>query len=121
MTVVGSLNAGLTGDNELLFTKSTLDFVSSMMLSASLGFGVMLAAAFVLVFQGGIVLLSGFIAPFLNDVAIADMTCVGSLLIIAIGLNIIGITRIKVSDYSPAIFLAPVVSGLFAVVSGLLG
>jgi len=121
MTVVGSLNAGLTGDNELLFTKSTLDFVSSMMLAASLGFGVMLAAAFVFFFQGGIVLLSGFIAPFLNEVAIADMTCVGSLLIIAIGLNIIGITKIKVSDYSPAIFLAPVVSGLFAVVGGILG
>lgn len=121
MTIVGSLNAGLTGDNELLFTKSTLDFVSSMMLSASLGFGVMLASAFVLVFQGSIVLLSGLVAPFLTEAAIADMTCVGSLLIIAIGLNILGITKIKVSDYAPAIFLAPVVSGLFSAVSGFLG
>jgi len=121
MTVVGSLNAGLTGDNELLFTKATLDLVSSMMLSASLGFGVMLAAGFVLFFQGGIVLLSGFIAPFLTETAIADMTCVGSLLIIAIGLNIIGLTKIKVSDYSPAIFFAPIVSGLFAVAGGFIG
>ena len=121
MTIVGSLNAGLTGDNELLFTKSTLDLVSGMMLSASLGFGVLLAAGFVFVFQGGIVLLSGLIAPLLNEAAIANMTCVGSLMIIAIGLNIIGITKIKVSDYSPAIFLAPIVTWVFALAGGLLG
>lgn len=121
MTIVGSLNAGLRGDNELLFTKSTLDFISSMMLSVSLGFGVMLAAGFVLVFQGGIVALSGFIAPLLTDAAIADMTCVGSILILVLGLNMVGITKIKVSDYSPAILIAPVISNLFAILPGLFG
>ena len=58
MTIVGSLNAGLKGDQEMLITKSVLDFISSIMLSATLGIGVLFSAAFVLVFQGGIVLLA---------------------------------------------------------------
>ena len=107
MTVVGSLNAGILGDNQMLFTKATLDLVSSAMLAASLGAGVLLSAAFVLVFQGGLVLLSSLIAPVLTTAAIAEMTCAGSLLIIAIGLNLMGLAKIKVADYMPAIFFAP--------------
>ena len=108
MTIVGSLNAGISGDNEMLFTKSTLDLVSSSMLSASLGAGVLLSAVFVLVFQGGIVLLSSLIAPVFTPAAIAEMTCAGSLLIMAIGLNLMGIAKVKVANYMPAIFFAPV-------------
>lgn len=107
MTVVGSLNAGISGDNGMLFTKSTLDLVAAAMLSASLGAGVLLSAAFVLVFQGSIVLLSSLIAPILTPAAIAEMNCAGSLLIMAIGLNLAGITKIKVANYMPAIFFAP--------------
>lgn len=110
MTVVGSLNAGILGDNQMLYTKSTLDLVAAAMLSASLGAGVLLSAAFVLVFQGGLVLLSSLIAPVLNDAAIAEMTCAGSLLIIAIGLNLMGLAKIKVADYMPAIFFAPLLA-----------
>ena len=107
MTINGSLNAGITGDNSLLYTKATLDLFSSSMLAASLGIGVMFAAAFVLGFQGLLVLLAGFLAPVLTESAIAEMTCAGSLIIIAIGTNVIGITKIKVADYLPAIALAP--------------
>lgn len=107
MTINGSLNAGISGDNSLLYTKSLLDLFSSSMLAASLGIGVMLAAAFVFGFQGLLVLLSGFLAPILTDAAIAEMTCAGSLIIIAIGTNVIGITKIKVANYLPAIALAP--------------
>ena len=73
MTIVGSLNAGLTGDNEMLFTKSTLDFFSACMLSVSLGIGVLFSSAFVFVFQGAIVLAAVFISPILTDAAIAEM------------------------------------------------
>lgn len=59
MTIVGSLQSGLTGDHQMLFTKSMLDFVSSMIFASSLGLGVLFAAGFVLVFQGGITLLAG--------------------------------------------------------------
>lgn len=107
MTIVGSLNAGLTGDNQMLYTKSVLDFISAIMLSATLGIGVMCSALFVLVFQGAIALLAGFLAPILSDAAIVEMTCVGSLLITALSLNILGIAKIKVANYLPAIFFAP--------------
>lgn len=105
MTIVGSLQAGLTGDNTMLYTKSTLDLISSVIFAASLGIGVMLAAAFVLVFQGGIVLVAQAAAPFLTDYVIAEMTCVGSILILALGLNILGITNLKVMNFLPAIFI----------------
>ncbi|MGI6730484.1 MAG: DUF554 domain-containing protein [Anaerovoracaceae bacterium] len=113
MTIVGSLNAGLTGDNEMLFTKSLLDLVSATMLSVSLGIGVLFSAAFVFVFQGAIVLLAQFLQPILTDTAIAEITCAGSLLIIALGLNLIGVTKIKVANYLPAIVAAPIVTWIF--------
>ncbi|MDD3193749.1 MAG: DUF554 domain-containing protein [Oscillospiraceae bacterium] len=105
MTIVGSLQSGLTGDHQTLFTKSMLDFVSSMIFASSLGVGVLFAAAFVLVFQGGITLLAGLAAPFLGEVVIGEMTCVGSVLIIGLGLNMLGVTKLKVMNYVPAIFL----------------
>ena len=109
MTVTGSIQAGMTGDQSVLLTKSTLDLVSSMMLSASLGIGVMLAAGSVLVVQGGLVLLAGLVAPLLSAGAVNEMTCVGSLLIIMIGTNLMGITKCKVADYLPAILFAPII------------
>lgn len=112
MTVTGSLQAGLTGDNSVLITKATLDFVSSMMLASSLGFGVMLASVSVFVIQGGLVLLAGLIEPFMSTGAINAMTCTGSLLIIMIGTNLMGITKIKVADFLPAIILAPIIYNL---------
>jgi uncharacterized membrane protein YqgA involved in biofilm formation len=107
MTIVGSLNSGLTGNNEMIFTKSMLDLISSAMLSVSLGIGVLFSAAFVFLFEGSIVLLANFLKPILTDAAIAEITCVGSLMIIALGLNIIGVTKIKVANYLPAIIIAP--------------
>lgn len=109
MTIVGSLNSGLTGDNSMIFTKSLLDLVSSMMLAASLGIGVLFSATFVFVFQGALVLFSGFLAPVLTDTAIMQINCVGSLLIFALGFNIIGVTKIKVADILPAIVFSPIV------------
>ena len=112
MTIVGSLNAGLQGDNTMLFTKATLDGISSIILSATLGIGVLLAAAFVFVFQGALVLLAQAVAPVLTDICITEMTCVGSLLILAIGLNMLGVTKLKVMNYMPAVFL-PIILCLF--------
>lgn len=105
MTIVGSLRAGLQGDYEMLMTKSFLDFISSLVFASALGIGVLLSAGFVLVFQGSIVLLAQYVSPYLGDYVIAEMTCVGSLLIIALGLNILGVTQLKVMNYLPAIFI----------------
>ncbi|MDD6815594.1 MAG: DUF554 domain-containing protein [Firmicutes bacterium] len=112
MTIVGSLQAGLTGDNTMLYTKATLDFISSLIFAASLGIGVLFAAAFVLVFQGAIVLVAQAVSPFLTDYVVSEMTCAGSILIIALGLNILGVTNLKVMNFLPAIFL-PIVLCLF--------
>ena len=114
MTVTGSIQAGLTGDHTILITKATLDLVSSMMLASSLGVGVLLAAGSVFVIQGGLVLLAGVVAPFLNAAAINEMTCAGSLLIVMIGTNLMGISKIKVADYLPAIVFAPILHNLVA-------
>lgn len=108
MTVTGSIQAGLIGDNSILITKAMLDLVSSMMLASSLGAGVLLASGSVLVIQGGLVLLAGLLAPFMDAGAVCEMTCAGSLLIIMIGTNLMGISKFKVADYLPAIVFAPI-------------
>ena len=111
MAIVGSLNSGLgvEGGLEMIYTKSVLDLISSALLAASLGFGVIFSAAFVLVFQGGIVLLAEVLQPFLTDIVISELTCVGSLLIIALGLNLTCNAKIKVANYMPALILVPFV------------
>ena len=101
MTIVGSLNAGLTGDNEMLFTKSMLDFFSS---------------AFVFIFQGAIVLLANFIAPILTDAAIAEMICAGSVMIIGLGLNLLDITKLKIANMLPAIAIAPILCYIISII-----
>lgn len=120
MTVTGSIQAGLAGDNSVLITKATLDFVSSMMLASSLGFGVMLASVSVLLIQGSLVLLASLISPFMSMGAINEMTCVGSILIIMIGTNLMGITKIKVADFLPAIIYAPVIYNVVNMISNMI-
>lgn len=107
MVIVGSLAAGLAEDYTMLYTKSLLDFVSGIMLSAAMGIGVMGSAAFTLIFQGGIVLLAQYIAPFCSPLLIEELSHTGSLLILAIGLNMIGLTKFKVLNYVPALLVIP--------------
>lgn len=109
MSIVGSFNAGLTGDYAMLYTKSIMDLISSCMLAASLGAGVMAAALAVLTYQGGLVLLAGALEPLLSPAMISQLTCVGSLLILALGFNLLGIAKLKVADYLPALIFAPLV------------
>ena len=108
MTIVGSLNAGIHGDNTLLITKAVLDLISSCVLASSMGLGVLCSAVFVLVFQGALVLSAGFIAPFLSVSAQNELICAGSVMIIALGLNLIGVTKIKVANMLPALVVAPI-------------
>ena len=116
MTIVGSLNAGISGDNKLLYTKALLDLVSSTVLATSLGIGVLFASAFVFVFQGALVMLSQQLAPFLTPETITQLNGAGSLLILALGLNIVGITKIKIANYLPAIVFAPILTYIYSFV-----
>lgn len=119
MTVTGSIQAGLTGDNSVLITKAMLDLVSSMMLAASLGIGVLFSSVAVFIIQGALVLLAGLISPLMSTGAINEMTCAGSLLIIMIGTNLMGITKIKVADFLPAILFAPIIYNIIPILEKL--
>lgn len=112
MAIVGSLQSGLQGDHEMLFNKSMLDFVAAIIFASSLGFGVLFSSVFVLIYQGSITLLAQWVAPLLTDTVINEMTCVGSVIIVGLALNMIGITKLKVMNYVPAIFV-PIVLCMF--------
>ena len=112
MAIVGSLQGGLTGDHSVIYTKSVIDGVVAVILTSRYGFGVILSAVPIFVYQGGIALLAGLLEPVLNDITVAEMTCSGSLLIMALGLNMLGVTKLKVINYIPAIFISAILSKL---------
>ena len=113
MAIVGSINSGLRGDHSIIFTKSTLDMITAMMLAASLGAGVILSVASIIAYQGLLVLLSQLLHPLLDTPSmLAEMTCAGSVIIIGLGFNLLGITKIKVANYLPSIIFAPIVCAI---------
>lgn len=105
MTIVGCLQAGLKGDNTVLFTKSTMDFVSSFIFASTMGLGVVFSSIFVFVYQGLLTLLAGVLSPVLTTSVINEMSCVGYIIIIGLGLNMLDLTKLKIMNYVPAIFL----------------
>ena len=109
MAIVGSLSAGLTGDNSTLYTKSVIDFFSAMMLTVTLGPGVALAGVSVFVYQGAIALLAGVLAPILSEPVTNEIICAGSLMIVGLSFNMLEITRLKVANYLPAVVFVPVI------------
>ena len=105
MAIVGSLESGLTGNHQTLFAKSVLDGVTSVIFASAMGLGVMFSAAAVFLYQGLITVTAVFMKSFLVPETIAQMTSVGGLLIMAIGMNMLKITTIRVGNLLPAIFL----------------
>ena len=108
MAVMGSIMDAIYGDHSILFTKGILDFIIVMVMAASKGKGCIFSAIPVFLFQGSITLLARVIAPLLNDTAVANLSMVGSVLILCIGINLIcdGRFRIKVANLLPAILFA---------------
>ena len=107
MTIIGSFEAGISGNYDIIFAKSALDFVSSMMFGASMGIGVTFSVVFILLFQGGLTLLAGVIAPFLGNSVIVEMSAVGGTILIGMGINMLNISdkKITVANMFPAVFL----------------
>ena len=107
MAVVGSLEAGLTGKSDTLLAKAVLDGVSAMIFASTLGIGVAFSAIPLTLYQGGIALLANVLAPVMTDALIQEMSAVGSLLIIALSLNMLEATRerIRVGNMLPAILI----------------
>ncbi len=107
MAVVGSLEAGLSGKADTLLAKAALDGVSAVIFGSTFGLGVVFSAVPLTLYQGGIALLSGVLAPLLTDSLIAEMSAVGSILIIALSINMLELTkeRIRVGNMLPAILI----------------
>ena len=103
MTIVGSLKAGISGDYELILTKSVMDGFMAIMLSAAMGLGVGFSAVIILVYQGGLTLLASALEPFITPLAISEITGVGGMLVVMIGLNLLKVRVIKTANYIPAL------------------
>lgn len=105
MAIVGSLEDGLNHNFTTLFAKSIMDGVMAIIFCASLGIGVYFSALAVIVYQGSITLMAGFIRPYLSDIVIGRMSFVGSILIFALGINLIFGKKIKIGNLLPAMFI----------------
>ncbi len=105
MTILGSIESGIKHDHTILFAKSILDGVSSIIFSASLGPGVILSAFVVLIYQGTLTIFSSLISPFITADILREISIVGGILIFAIGLNLLKITKIKVENFLPSVFI----------------
>lgn len=105
MSIIGAIESGISNNNSTLFAKSVLDGVSALVFSSTLGIGVPLSAVSVFVYQGSITLLSGSIAAYLSMEALNELSAVGGVLVMIIGLNVLKITKIKVGNMLPSVFL----------------
>jgi len=112
MAIVGALQSGLTGNHDTLFAKSLIDGIAAIVMASSLGIGVLLSAGLVLVYEGGITLFANVLSRLLTDSVINEMTCVGSLLIVGLALNMLKLTNLKIMNYAPAVFF-PILFGYF--------
>jgi len=117
MGVIGALDSGLRNDHNVLITKGLIDGFISIILTSTLGIGVLLSALPVFVYQGLIALFAGVISSFIPETAlqmfIHEMTAVGGVMIFAIGLNIAGLTKIKAANLLPGIIVVGIVVAIF--------
>ena len=116
MAILGSIESGLHHNYELLFIKSALDGFFAMMLATTFGLGVAFSAVPVLIYQGAITLGAGVLAPLLTDAMMVEVSAVGGVLIVGIGINLLNLKKIHVGDMLPAVLIPPIyflISGLF--------
>ena len=118
MAVMGSLEAGLRNNHGILITKALIDGFASIILTTTKGAGVMLSALAILLYEGGMMVLAQFVAPYLSESIVYAMSAVGSLLLVALGLNLLELTKIKVMNFLPAMFLPIVLIPLFSLIRG---
>src|SRR5204863_1687943 len=109
LTFLGAIRNGLTGDGSLLGIKSVLDGFTAIAFAATLGWGVLLSLVVILVYQGGLAAGASLFAGLLSDAQLREMSAVGGLLILGVGLKLLKLRDVQVADYLPAIVLAPVI------------
>lgn len=123
MAILGSLESGLQNNHEILFTKAMLDGFSAIIFASTLGIGVVFSAIPVLLYQGILTLastsISSYVDPQLLDQMINEVTATGGVLIMAIGMNILGVLKVRVANLLPAIVFAALFVVLIEKMSGL--
>lgn len=112
MSVMGAVEEGLTGRRDILYAKSLLDGVTSVILSSTMGIGVMFSAIPVLVYQGSISLAAQAAQRFLTEAAVREITATGGLMILGIGMNMLDVTTIPVGNLLPGLAIAGILSAL---------
>ena len=110
MSILGPIEDGLGEVPHILYTKSILDGISSVALATTFGAAILLSSVPVLIYQGAVTLLAAFMARFMSEAMIADLTGVGGILLIGLGINILRIAEIKVSNMLPALIVAVALS-----------
>ncbi|MBQ9845338.1 MAG: DUF554 domain-containing protein [Oscillospiraceae bacterium] len=113
MAIFGALKDGISGDSSVLIVKSMIDAITAFILSTSLGIGVAFAGVSVFVYQGAIAMLATYIQPFVTDAMMMNICTVGYAIVLAIGTNMLGLTKIKLANTLPAMLLAVVYTFLF--------
>ena len=108
MAIVGAIEDGISGDHSILFAKAVLDLIIVAVMTASMGKGCMFAAIPILLFQGIITMMAGFIAPYITDVAMANLSYIGSILIFCVGVNLMWEKKIRVANLLPSLIVAVV-------------
>ena len=117
MTLIGALEEGLNNNPELLLIKSLMDGFSSIALTIAFGIGVMFSVIPLLIFQGGLTLLAAWLGSFLPSAHIIEISAVGGVILLALGLNLLEITRIKIIDLLPALIFVPLLLWLYGLIA----
>jgi uncharacterized membrane protein YqgA involved in biofilm formation len=118
LTFLGAIRNGLTGDGSLLVIKSVLDGFTAIAFAATLGWGVLLSLVVILVYQGGLAAGAAAFSGLLSDAQLREMSAVGGLLIVGVGLKLLKIRDVQVADYLPAIAIAPVLVAVATSIGG---
>ncbi|MBC7106744.1 MAG: DUF554 domain-containing protein [Firmicutes bacterium] len=110
MAIMGAIEDGLGGVPHILYTKAILDGVTSVVFGSALGIGVLFSALPVLVYQGGLTLAARVVGGILTPPVVAELTAAGGLIIVGIGINLLGLARIRTGNLLPAIVFAALIA-----------
>lgn len=114
MTVLGSIQEGMGGSPDLLFTKSMMDFFSAILLASAFGFGVVVSSIPLLLFQGGLTLLASYFGSYFTSEIVLGLTNLGGILLIGLGINILEIKKLRIINMLPALFIVVFLLWFFA-------
>lgn len=112
MAILGPLQEGLEGTRTIILTKSMLDFFAAIAMGAAFGSGVMLSALPVLIYQGSLTLFAELLRPYFSDFLRAELTAVGGVMILGIGINLLEIKHIRLSSLLPALIVIVILCSL---------